>query len=82
MAPSSKNRLHIPELDQIYNAALKTRLIVVGKKDNPKHKKGEESISIDKLYENLLEYDIHTGKRKANLDVDQSNKRHNRSPSL
>jgi hypothetical protein len=82
MAPASENRLYIPESDQIYNAALKTRLILVGKKDNPKHRKGEESISIDKLHEYLLEYDIHTGKRKADSDVDQPKKRHNRSPSL
>jgi hypothetical protein len=82
IAPASKNRLYIPESDQIYNTALKTRLIVVGKKDNPKHRKGEESISIDKLYKYLLEYNIYIGKRKADSDVDQPKKRYNRSLSL
>jgi len=54
----------------------KERLILVGKTDNPSHEKGlEGTISLDKLRDYVLNYDVHTGKRKADSEANRSGKR-------
>ncbi|KAJ5084782.1 hypothetical protein NUU61_009361 [Penicillium alfredii] len=64
----------IPDMNKAYEEALKERLVLVAKRDNPKQRRNEEgSISADKLREYVYNYNVHTGKRKA--PDDQSGKR-------
>lgn len=66
-----------PDMNKVYEAALKERLILVGKIDNPSHGNDMEgTISLDKLRDYVLDYDVHTGKRKADSTDNRSRKRH------
>lgn len=68
--------LGTPDINNIFEEALKERLILVGKTDNLSHKKQEEgTILIDKLRDYVLNYDIHIGKRKADSIANRSGKR-------
>lgn len=66
-----------PDMNKVYKAALKERLILIRKIDNPSHGNDMEgTISLDKLRDYVLDYDIHTGKRKADFTDIRSGKRH------
>ncbi|CAG8091402.1 unnamed protein product [Penicillium nalgiovense] len=66
-----------PDMNKVYEAALKERLILVGKIDNLSHRNDiEGTISLDKLRDYVLDYDVHTGKRKADFTDIRSGKRH------
>ncbi|KAF7516050.1 hypothetical protein PCG10_002494 [Penicillium crustosum] len=68
--------LGTPDMNNLFEAALKERLILVGKTDNPSHEKQlEGTISMDKLREYVLNYDVHTGKRKADSTANRPGKR-------
>ncbi|KAJ6103450.1 hypothetical protein N7486_005877 [Penicillium sp. IBT 16267x] len=64
-----------PDINRTYEEALKERLLLVGKRDNPAQGKNEVGvISLDRLQEYVLNYDVHLGKRNADTD-DRSTKR-------
>lgn len=68
--------LGTPDVNRVYETALEERLILVGKTDNPSHEKGlEGTISLDKLRDYVLNYDVHTGKRKADSAANRPGKR-------
>ncbi|KAJ5860658.1 uncharacterized protein N7529_007968 [Penicillium soppii] len=68
--------LGVPDVNKVYEVALKERLILVGKTDNPSHEKGQEgTISADKLRHYVMHYDVHTGKRKAESAGNRPGKR-------
>ncbi|KAJ6070578.1 hypothetical protein N7467_011897 [Penicillium canescens] len=74
---ANEHELVNPDMNEVYEAALKHRLVLVAKKDNPSHERElEGTISLDKLREYFLNYDIHTGKRKADSTANRSGKRH------
>lgn len=55
-----------PDINKTYEETIKERLLLVSKRDNPAQGKNEVGmISLDKLQEYILNYDVHTGKRKA-----------------
>lgn len=65
-----------PDINKTYEAALKERLILVGKRDSPAQGKDEIGlISLDKLQDYVLKYDIQIGKRKGDLQEEGSRKR-------
>jgi hypothetical protein len=65
----------MPDINRTYEEALKERLLLVGKRNNPAQGKNEVGMmSLDRLQEYVLNYDIHLGKRKADTD-DRSTKR-------
>lgn len=65
----------IPDINKTYEEALKERLLFVGKRDNPAQGKNEVGlISLDRLQEYVLNYNVQTGKRKADTD-DRTTKR-------
>jgi hypothetical protein len=68
-------------LDTIYEAALQHRLVLVGKKDNPRRDVQDDigTISSDVLQEYITKYDVKTGKRKEDLPEKRSAKRQLRS---
>ncbi|KAJ5302310.1 hypothetical protein N7508_007173 [Penicillium antarcticum] len=68
--------IEMPDINKTYEEALKERLLLVSKRDNPAQGKNEVGmISLDKLREYVFKYDIHTGKRKATLN-EEPRKRH------
>lgn len=68
--------LGTPDVNKVYEESLKERLILVGKTDNPSHEKQlEGTISLDKLRDYVLNYDVHTGKRKADSTANRPGKR-------
>jgi hypothetical protein len=68
--------LGTPDVNRVCEEALKERLILVGKTDNPSQEKGlEGTISLDKLRDYVLNYDVHTGKRKADSAATRPGKR-------
>ncbi|KAJ5120841.1 uncharacterized protein N7515_010229 [Penicillium bovifimosum] len=68
--------LGTPDVNMVYEVALKERLILVGKRDNPSHgKQLEGTISLDKLRDYVLNYDVLTGKRKADTTANRPGKR-------
>lgn len=68
--------LGTPDVNRVYETALEERLILVAKTDNPSHEKGlEGTISLDKLRDYVLNYDVHTGKRKADSAANRPGKR-------
>lgn len=72
----NKYGLGTPDMNMVYKAALKERLILVGKTDNPSHDKQlEGTISLDTLRDYVLNYDVHTGKRKADTTANRPGKR-------
>jgi hypothetical protein len=74
---ANKHKLVNPDINEVYKAALKYRLVLVAKKDNPSYKRElEGTISLDKLREYFINYDIHTGKRKADSTANRSGKRY------
>jgi hypothetical protein len=69
-------RLGTLDMNRVYKVALKERLILVGKTDNPSYEKGVEgTISLDTLRDYVLNYNIHTGKRKADSIANRPGKR-------
>lgn len=55
-----------PDINKTYEETIKERLLLVSKRDNPAQGKNEVGkMSLDKLKEYILNYDVHTGKRKA-----------------
>lgn len=63
-------------LHRAYDEALKERLLLVGRRDNPGQRKDDVGqISVDRIREYVLNNDVHTGKRKADMDV-RPTKRH------
>jgi hypothetical protein len=65
------------DMNAVYEAALKQRLVLAAKKDNPKQRRQVEgTISLVQLKEYILEYNVHTGKRKADSVANRSRKRH------
>ncbi|KAJ5458804.1 hypothetical protein N7530_010748 [Penicillium desertorum] len=55
-----------PDINKTYKETIKERLLLVSKRDNLAQGKNEVGmISLDKLQEYILNYDVHTGKRKA-----------------
>lgn len=69
-------RLRTPDVNRVYEEALKERLILVRKIDNLSQEKGlEGTILLDKLRDYVLSYDVHTGKRKADSIATRPRKR-------
>jgi hypothetical protein len=68
--------LGTPDMNKVYDAALEQRLVLVGKLDKPSQGIDHDGdISLDNLREYVLNYDIHTGKRKGNTEFNRITKR-------
>lgn len=68
--------LRVPDVNKVYEEALKERLILVGKTDNLSYEKGQEgTILADKLRYYVIHYDVYTGKRKADSVGNRPGKR-------
>lgn len=73
----NKYRIGTLDMNKVYKAALKERLILIGKIDNPSYRNDMEgTILLDKLRDYVLDYDVHIGKRKADSIDNRSRKRH------
>lgn len=60
--------IRVTDIHIAYDEALKERLLLVGRRDNPGQEKDDVGvISVDELREYVLNYDVHTGKRKADI---------------
>jgi hypothetical protein len=66
-----------PDLNRVCDVALAERLVLVGKKDNPSQGIEDEQgqISVDKLRDYVVKYDVRTGKRRAENMHDRPAKR-------
>lgn len=57
-----------PNINRAYDEAIKERLLLVGRRDNLAQGKDEIGVmSLDKLRKYVLNYDVHTGKRYADV---------------
>ncbi|KAJ5456077.1 uncharacterized protein N7458_004341 [Penicillium daleae] len=65
-----------PDINKTYEAAMKERLLLVSRRENPAQGKNEVGlISLDRLQEYVSNYDIQTGKRKRNIDEGSGKRR-------
>lgn len=73
-----------PDINKTYEETLRERLLLVCRRDNPAQGKDEIGmISLDRLQDYILNYDILTGKRKAdnNADLDSEPRKRPLRPS-
>lgn len=65
-----------PDINMAYDEALKERLLLVSRRDNPGQGKDEVGLmSRARLQEYVLNHDVRTGKRKAGLDARSTKRR-------